>query len=77
MILGCAVSQPRRHPGAIDFENVSRRMTRPSVSIERYEGTRESRNGKPEDFCDDDAVGTGAGRGRLRADASYGAAVGY
>jgi hypothetical protein len=29
---------------------VSRRMTRPSVSIERYDGTRESRKGNPEDF---------------------------
>lgn len=46
---GCAVIHPRRQPGAIVLENVSRRTTRPSVSRERYDGVRESRKAYPDD----------------------------
>jgi len=45
MIAGWAVIHPRRQPGATVLEKVSRRITRPSVSTLRYEGTRLSRNG--------------------------------
>jgi len=56
---------------------VSRRMTRPSVSTERYEGTRESRKGNPEDFDVNSGVCIGVGLyGILRDNASFSAAEG-
>ena len=39
-----------RQPGAIVFEKVSSRTTRPSISTARYEGTSESKKSKPDDF---------------------------
>ena len=44
MIAGWAVIHPKRQPGAMVLEKVSRRITRPSGSKFRYEGTRLSRN---------------------------------
>jgi hypothetical protein len=50
MKAGWPVIQPRRQPGATVLEKVSRRRTRPSVSMLMYEGTRLSRKSKPELF---------------------------
>jgi hypothetical protein len=58
---GWAVIQPRRQPGATVLEKVSRRMTRPSVSILRKDGVRLSMNGKEEEVVGwDRGVGWGA-----------------
>jgi hypothetical protein len=56
---------------------VSRRKTRPSVSIERYDGIRESKNGNPEDFDIGSGVYNEVGLyGGLRDKASLSAAEG-
>lgn len=50
MNAGWAVSQPNLQPGAMDFEKVSSRITLPSTSTLKYDGTRASRNSKPLEF---------------------------
>ena len=44
MKIGLAMKYPKRRPGKIVLEKESRRITRPSVSMERKDGVSSFRN---------------------------------